>query len=76
MQDEIQNYQGPGNQMDTSNKKKLKELEERLTRNEFKSEQFEFKYHDATKLIGSLNNWIEMLFNTIQCDIVMIPYLE
>lgn len=43
-------------------------MEERLSRAENKSEQFEFKYHDANKLINSLTNWIETLFNTIECD--------
>lgn len=38
MQDEISNYQGPGNQVDTSNKRKLKELEEKLSRSENKAE--------------------------------------
>lgn len=43
-------------------------MEEKLSRAENKSEQFEFKYHDSIKLIGNLTNWIETLFNTIDCD--------
>lgn len=43
-------------------------MEEKLSRAENKSEQFEFKYHDSIKLISNLTNWIETLFNTIDCD--------
>lgn len=46
----------------------MKQLEEKLSRSENKSEQFEFRFHDANKLINSLTNWIETLFHTIDCD--------
>ena len=61
-------YEGLGSNNDFQRKKHLKELEEKLTRSENRSEQYEFKYHDSLKLINSLTNWIETLFNTVECD--------
>ncbi|KRX00361.1 hypothetical protein PPERSA_10860 [Pseudocohnilembus persalinus] len=68
LEEDINQYNGPGNQTDVQNKRKLKDLEEKLSRAENKSEQYEFKYHGSIKLIGNLTNWIETLFNTIDCD--------
>lgn len=39
-----------------------------MTRAENKKEQYEYKRNDAQRLINSLTNWIETLFNTIECD--------
>jgi len=49
-------------------KKMLKDLEETLSKLENKSDNFEYKYHDCAKIINSLCNWIESLYNTIECD--------
>ena len=43
----------------------------KLQEYEVKTDQFDFKYHESEKLIGSLTNWIETLFNTILCDKVI-----
>lgn len=54
LKDEASQYEGQGTNLDILRKKHLKELEEKLSRAENKSEQFEFKYHDSLKLINSL----------------------
>ncbi|EGR27781.1 hypothetical protein IMG5_189050, partial [Ichthyophthirius multifiliis] len=64
---EIEHYQG-GTNLDVQYKRKIKDFEENMVRAEVKSEQFEFRRHDAQKLINSLTNWIDTLFNTIECD--------
>ncbi|KAL4455785.1 hypothetical protein ABPG74_003195 [Tetrahymena malaccensis] len=67
LRSELDQYKG-GSNMDIQYKRKIKEFEEVMTRAENKSESYEFKRHDAQKLINSLTNWIETLFNTIECD--------
>ena len=65
---EDQQFTGNGTQVDINNTKKMKELEDRLARSGQQSEKYEFDYHETIKLINSLTNWVENLFNTIDCD--------
>jgi regulator of replication initiation timing len=65
---EDQQFTGSGTQVDINNTKKMKELEDRLARSGQQSEKYEFDYHETIKLINSLTNWVENLFNTIDCD--------
>jgi chromosome segregation ATPase len=68
LKEEKSKYEGAGSSTDVTKKKMLKDLEETLSKLEHKSEQYEFKYHDSVKIINSLCNWIESLYNTIDCD--------
>ncbi|CAD8088840.1 unnamed protein product [Paramecium primaurelia] len=68
LKDEASLYEGQGSNVDVQRKRHLKDLEEKLSRSEQKSESYEFKYNESIKLINSLTNWIETLFNTVECD--------
>lgn len=48
--------EGQGSTVDAQRRKHLKELEEKLSRSEIKSEEYEYKYHEAIKTISSLTN--------------------
>jgi DNA repair exonuclease SbcCD ATPase subunit len=62
---EASQYEGQGTNIDILRKRHLKELEEKLSRAENKSEQYEFRYHDSLKLINSLTVWF---FYKIELD--------
>lgn len=53
-QDERGNYEGQGTNVDLLKKKMLKDLEEKLTKSENRSEGYEFKYHESVKILNSL----------------------
>jgi len=43
-------------------------LEEKLKKAENQSEKFEFDYNLALHTISNLTNWVETLFNNLECD--------
>jgi len=45
----------------------LKNLENNLSKLEGKMEFYEFQHHEATKSINSCCNWIESLYNSLDC---------
>jgi len=68
LKEEKSGYEGQGTQQDVAKKKVLKDLEENLSRMENKGEFYEFKYHDSVKVLNSICNWLESLYNTLDCD--------
>jgi predicted RNase H-like nuclease (RuvC/YqgF family) len=72
LRDEASQYEGQGTNIDVLRKRHLKELEEKLSRAENKSEQYEFKYHDSLKLINSLT--VHIIHKTIELDRDVVQY--
>eukprot|EP01017_Pseudomicrothorax_dubius_P048784 TRINITY_DN8950_c0_g3_i4.p1 TRINITY_DN8950_c0_g3~~TRINITY_DN8950_c0_g3_i4.p1 ORF type:complete len:476 (+),score=174.56 TRINITY_DN8950_c0_g3_i4:212-1639(+) len=68
LKEERARYEGQSSTMDLDRKRAAKDLSERLDVNREKAERYEYKYHQAITKIGSLCNWIETAFNTIDCD--------
>jgi len=68
LKEEKASYEGQGTKQDVDKKKMLKDLEENLSRMENKGEYYEFKYHDSVKVLNSICNWLESLYNTLDCD--------
>jgi len=61
-------YEGQGTQQDLIKKRALKDMEENLSKLENKAENYEFRYHESSKILTSLCNWIESLYGVLECQ--------
>merc|ERR1711959_366578 len=65
---EVEKYRGQDMNSDHQRKKILKDLEEKLGRTETKAEQFDAKFAQSTKILGSLKDGIHSIFSNIGCN--------
>jgi len=67
LKEERARYDSQPAQIDAKKTNDLKNLENNMAKLEEKMEFYEFKHHEATKTINSCCNWIESLYNSLDC---------
>lgn len=65
---EIEKYKGQGVNTENQRKKILKDLEDKLSKTEAKSQQYDEKYQAAQKTVNALKIGIQSIFHKIGCD--------
>lgn len=68
LKEEMKKYQGKSNGFTPQKNKHLKELDDRSLTSQQKAQFFESKYNNSLKILNSINNLVENVFNELECD--------
>lgn len=68
LKEDMKKYQGKSNGFTPQKNKHLKELDDRSLTAQQKAQFFESKYNNSLKILNSINNLVENVFNELECD--------